>query len=236
MEVRFLSGVHMFPISDTIKSSSFPILTLLLIAANIYVFYLEITSPDLSSFISSYALIPSVVNFSNPSSLFPFLSAMFLHGGFFHIISNMWFLWVFGDNVEDSFGKLNFLVLFIGGGLVGNILQYVLNPDLSIPMLGASGAVSAILGAYYILFPHSRIKSVVPIIFVISIVEIPAVIYLFYWFFVQLFSGISTLGVSSQTGGVAFWAHIGGFVTGVVFAKSLKTDKEKKYIEGEILS
>lgn len=224
----------MFPISDSIKSKSFPIWTLFFIAVNVYVFFKEISFPDPEAFIRAYSLIPSNVNFSNIDSLIPFITAMFLHGGFLHIISNMWFLWIFGDNVESFFGKFFYPFVYIGSGLAGNFLQYFLYPTSTIPMLGASGAVSGILGAYYVLYPHSRIKTILPIFFFITVAEIPAVIYLFYWFFIQLFSGVASVGISTQSG-VAFWAHVGGFVTGFMLAKMFTNEKGKGYIEGEIV-
>lgn len=224
----------MFPISDSAKSSRFPIVTILLIAANIYAFYLELTALDTDAFIFSYALVPANINFTDFSTLVPFVTSMFLHGGFLHILSNMWFLWIFGDNIEGYFGHIKYLLFYLAAGVIGGFAQYILNPVSDIPMLGASGAVSGVLGAYYALFPHSKVKTVLVIFLFISVVEIPAVIYLFYWFFLQLFSGIASLSTASQsTGGVAFWAHIAGFVTGLFSARALRQNSDRRYIEGK---
>lgn len=226
----------MFPLSDSIKSKSFPLVTITFIAINIYVFFKELVSVNPDQFVNTYALIPSSVHLGNPQTLIPFVTAMFLHGGFLHIISNMWFLWIFGDNVESYFGKIWYTALFLGAGLAGNILQFFLSPHSTIPMLGASGAISGVLGAYYILYPHSRIKTLVPIFLFITVIDIPAVIYLFYWFFIQLFSGIASIGsINQNVGGVAFWAHIGGFISGILAAQAAKNESGKGFIEGEIV-
>lgn len=224
----------MFPISDSIKSNKFPLITIALIAINIYIFLQEINASNPEAFISAYALIPSTISLSNPQTLIPFITSTFLHGGFLHIISNMWFLWIFGDDVEAYFGRFKFLLVYLVAGVAGNLLQYFLAPNSSIPLIGASGAISGVLGAYYILFPQSKIKTFLPILFFFTIVDIPAVLYLFYWFFLQLISGILSLPVEAQ-GGVAFWAHIGGFIIGIVFAKNSRSSHDG-YIEGEIVS
>lgn len=226
----------MFPISDSIKSKSFPIVTIVLIAINIYVFFQELAASSMEAFITRYSLIPSHINVMDYSTLITFISSMFLHGGFLHIISNMWFLWIFGDDVEDFFGKIPYLFLYLLSGLAGNILQYSMSMSSSIPMLGASGAISGVLGAYYVLFPHSKIKTFVFIFFFITIMDIPAAFYLFYWFIIQLFSGAASSTVSYQAGGVAFFAHIGGFIAGVLMAKLLQARQPKNYIDAEIVS
>src|SRR3989338_9574217 len=143
----------MFPISDTIKSEKFPFITLFLIATNIYVFFQEITSGNPDAFIVQYSLIPQAVNFFNPLSFLPFVTSIFLHGGFLHIVSNMWFLWIFGDNVEARLGKIKYIILYLAAGTIGNAIQFLLNPSSPNPMLCASGAVSGVLGAYFLLFP-----------------------------------------------------------------------------------
>lgn len=226
----------MFPISDSEKSARFPLITLFLIALNIYVFFQEMSVPNVDAFITEYALIPSQIDFNNVQSLFAFVTSMFLHGGIFHIVSNMWFLYIFGDNVEGRFGRFGFLMLYLFAGVVGNFAQYILNTTSTIPMLGASGAVSGVLGAYYLLFPHSKIKTIVVLFFFLTVVQIPAVIYLLYWFVLQLFQGVSSLStLTTQTGGVAFWAHIGGFLTGMFFGRGFKNSDKKGFIEGEIV-
>ena len=209
----------MFPISDSHPGGRFPFVNILLIAATIFVFIQQFVSLDPDAFIAKYALIPSLIDLSNYSTLVPFVSAIFLHGGFLHIISNMWFLWVFGDNVEGRFGFFLFPIVYFLSGIIGNLVQYLFMPLSSIPMLGASGAVAGILGAYYVLFPHSKIKTLIPFFGFVNIVSIPASFMLGYWFVLQLFSGAVSLPFSGEVGGIAFWAHVGGFVTGVVVAK-----------------
>jgi membrane associated rhomboid family serine protease len=148
----------------------------------------------------------------------------------------MWFLWVFGDNVEAHLGKIKYLALYLITGIAGNLLQYVFVSDSTIPMLGASGAVSGILGSYVIFFPGSRIKSILILFFYITVTEIPAIIYIFYWFAIQVLSGFASLPVAQQTGGVAFWAHVGGFISGLVLARRLnQRDKHSGVIDGELI-
>src|SRR6185437_12433548 len=136
----------MFPLSDGFKSSKFPFMTWLLIAINAAAFIYEIMTPDIDSFINHYALVPSHVDFTNYITLIPFVTAIFLHGGFLHILSNMWFLFIFGDNVEEAFSPGGYLLLFLISGILGNLLQYAIMPHSSIPVLGASGAIAGVLG------------------------------------------------------------------------------------------
>ena len=211
----------MFPLSDTDKAERFPIVTIGIILLNIYVFYLQITSPNPDAFIQTYALIPSTVNFADPTTLLRFVTAMFMHGGFLHIISNMWFLWIFGDNVESYLGRVQYLLFYLFAGLVGNFLQFFLMPTSAIPMLGASGAIAGVLGAYFILFPGHKVKTLLPVLF-IFVVDLPAILVLGYWFVLQVLSGFESLPGAANTGGVAFFAHIGGFVTGMILAKLFK--------------
>jgi membrane associated rhomboid family serine protease len=226
----------MIPISDSVKSKKFPILNLLIIGINIYVFIQMLLSGNIDAFIGNFALIPANIDFSNISTLYPFITHMFLHGGFFHIISNMLFLWVFGDNIEGHYGRLWYLIIYFISGIAGALLQFIFSPHSMIPMLGASGAISGILGAYYISHPHSKIKSLFPIFFFITFIEIPSGLYIIYWFVLQLFSGITSLGsITDQTGGVAVWAHIGGFIAGVLLAKILPEQNNDGIIEGEIV-
>ncbi|MBI4079427.1 MAG: rhomboid family intramembrane serine protease [Candidatus Levybacteria bacterium] len=216
----------MIPISDSIRAHRFPLLNISLIAANIFVFYLQFSAVNPDLFILQYALIPSQINISDFSTFYPFVTAMFLHGGILHIASNMLFLWVFGDNVETHFGWLFFLPVYFISGIVGNAVQYMLNPTSTIPMIGASGAVAGMLGAYYVLFPHARIKTLIPFFGFFSVIEIPAGFMLGYWFVLQILSGAVSLPMmDSQTGGIAFFAHIGGFAAGVLFAQLHPRDK-----------
>jgi len=212
----------MFPISDSIPARRFPFFTLFVILLTAYVFAQELLAPNQITFINVNALIPSKINFSEYITLLPFITAIFLHAGFLHILSNMWFLWVFGDNVEDRLSPIIFLLLYMTAGIAGNLAQYFLMPDSSIPMLGASGAVAGILGCYYILFPHSKIRTLVFIFFFVTIIDISAPVMLGYWFILQLVSVAGSLPASANQGGVAFTAHIAGFIVGLIFGVLFK--------------
>lgn len=216
----------MLPLKDSQSSGKFPFWTIIIILINIYVFYLELAAPNPESFILKYSLTPADVRISNLVSLFPFITSQFLHGGFIHIISNMLFLWVFGNNVEGAFGFFFFPLFYILAGIAAGLTQYSVDPGGSIPMLGASGAVAGILGAYFALFPNNKIKTMVFIFVFITIIDIPAWILLFYWFATQLFSGVATISLSPASGGIAFLPHVGGFLFGwlaATFALSKKS-------------
>lgn len=220
---HYNSKYSMFPLSDSIKAQSFPLVNIAIIAITVYVFVQQLLAPDAEAFIYQYALVPSEVDFANYASLTPFVTSIFLHGGFLHIISNMWFLWVFGDNVEGYLGKFTYPIVYLLSGIVGGLSQYFFSPASNIPMLGASGAVAGALGAYYVLFPHSKIKTLVPFFGFATIFELGAPFMLGYWFILQLFSGAASLPfTTADTGGVAFWAHVGGFLTGVIAANLFK--------------
>lgn len=208
----------MFPLYDSIRASRFPFLNWTLVIITIYVFFLQLSASDIDAFVFQYGLVPSQVDFSHTTTLLPFVTAIFLHGGLLHIISNMWFLVVFGDNVNDALSPFGFLLLYFGAGVIGNLVQYVFAPSSNIPMIGASGAVAGILGCYSVLFPHSKIKTLIFILFFVSIVDVAAPLLLGYWFILQLISGAASIPtLSAETGGVAFLAHIGGFVVGLLF-------------------
>jgi membrane associated rhomboid family serine protease len=140
---------------------------------------------------------------------------MFLHGGWFHIINNMWILLIFGDNVEAGMGKIRYLIFYLLSGVAAGLLQTYILPASTVPMIGASGAVAGVLGAYLVLFPHSRIASLVPILFIFTIIEIPAMLFLIFWFISQLYSGLGAIQGGGESG-IAWWAHIGGFAFGVI--------------------
>ena len=212
----------MIPISDSISTHRLPILNILLIAANIFVFIQQIITPNPDAFIYEYALVPANVDFSDFQTLLPFVTSMFLHGGLLHIGSNMLFLWVFGDNVEAHFGWLFFLPVYLTSGIIGGLAPYMFMPNSQIPMLGASGAVAGMLGAYFVLFPHAKVKTLVPFFGFASIVSIPATFMLGYWFVLQLISGAVSLPFSGEAGGVAFFAHIGGFLAGFLIARAFR--------------
>ncbi len=207
----------MFPLYDTVRSRRFPFINWMLILLNGLIFYYEITLGEdrLNRFILNWGLIPAQLTSNYAESWLTVFTSMFLHGGWLHILGNMWTLFIFGDNIEDRMGHGNYLVFYLLSGAAAAILQSVLMPASQVPMIGASGAIAGVLGAYLILYPRARIASLVPILFIFTLVEIPAVIYLGIWFVLQLFSGWSALQ-GAASGGIAWWAHIGGFVFGVI--------------------
>lgn len=222
----------MLPLRDSTRSHSFPYVTVILIIINIYIYFQQAISSqgELVLFISEYALIPSrfveqLQDFS-PLSLFhlPLITSFFLHGGWFHLLFNMLYLWIFGDNIEDRLGHFRFLLFYLLAGIAGNLGHVLINPSSPIPLVGASGAIAGVLGAYVITFPRSRITSLIFIFFIIMIREIPAIYFLLFWFFMQLLNGVTSLGIMGNS--VAWWAHIGGFLAGMVLMILLrkKTD------------
>ena len=212
----------MFPIKDDIPSYSRPIVNYTLIAINVMVFFYELSQPNLTYFIYRHAFIPAIL-FEQHRFFDSFLRAfnsMFIHGGFMHIFGNMWFLWIFGDNVEDRMGHVNYLIFYLVGGLVSMVTQGLVTPTSPIPLIGASGAISAVMGAYLIFFPHARILSLVPIFFFLTFLKIPAWFFIVFWFFFQYLNGLFWMA-SSSIGGIAWFAHIGGFLYGVILGKTL---------------
>jgi len=208
----------MFPLYDTARSHKFPVINLMLIGINALAFFREIGMgpTELQNFIFANGLIPTQF-LGNPSAEWmTILSSMFLHGGWFHIISNMWVLFIFGDNIEARMGGFRYLFFYLLSGAAAGLLQTYVLPSSQVPMIGASGAVAGVLGAYLILFPNSRVASLVPIFFIFTLVEIPAFIFLVFWFVSQLYSGL--FAIQGDTSGIAWWAHIGGFLFGVIIA------------------
>jgi membrane associated rhomboid family serine protease len=207
----------MIPLYDTVRSRRFPFINILLIIANVLVFLYEtqMGSSALNKFIFTWGLIPHHF-WSDPSTAWvTIFTAMFLHGGWFHIISNMWFLFIFGDNVEERMGSLRYLIFYFLSGAAAGLLQAYVLPVSTEPMIGASGAIAGVLGAYLILYPRSKIASLVPILFIFTIIEIPAFLFLLFWFGMQIYSGLFAIPGGGGSG-IAWWAHIGGFLFGVV--------------------
>lgn len=221
----------MIPIGDDNRSYTFPILTITLIAANFFVFFKELTLLDPESLITTYALIPRLITFADYNTWLPFVSYMFLHGGFMHIISNMLFLWIFGDNVEDIYGKVRFIVIYFLSGFAAALVQYLFNPLSPVPILGASGAVASVLAAYLVRFPTARVRTIVPLFPLFIPLHVPAFLLIGIWFFTQVFNGLSIIGIDTLQGGVAWWAHIGGFLTGMSLAYILPHDRTKVILQ-----
>ncbi len=212
----------MLPLKDTIRSRSFPVVNLLLIGANLLVFLYELslTPSGLDRLIANYGLIPARIHWNQFGTLYPLVTNMFLHAGWLHILGNMWFLFIFGDNVEDRMGPMRYLLFYFLGGIAASTMQVVVDPSSQIPAIGASGAIAAVLGAYFVYFPRARVITLVFIFILPWIIEIPALIYLGIWFALQFFPGVLSLATSAGTaaGGVAWWAHIGGFLFGLILA------------------
>jgi len=214
----------MIPIRDAIRSKTFPIVNLLIIVLNILSFLWQLSlGPQLKEAFLLYGIVP--IRYSDPGlseqfSAFqqwlPFLTSMFLHGGFLHILGNMWFLYIFGDNIEDRLGHIRYFIFYLLCGIAAGVIHLYTNWDSRIPTIGASGAISGIMGAYLLLYPRAKILTLIPIFFFIQFVEIPAFIFLGYWLLIQLFSAGLT---PRNVGGIAFWAHIGGFIAGLIFVK-----------------
>jgi membrane associated rhomboid family serine protease len=216
----------MIPLKDSTPRSTAPVVTAALIVINTLAFLYELTLPERleQAFFMSYAMVPARLTHLLTAhapldvTLLPFLTSMFLHGGWLHLIGNMWFLWVFGDNVEDRLGHFSYLVFYLVCGIGAGLAHVVMNLGSRVPSLGASGAISGVLGAYIMLYPGARVLTLMPLIIFWFTVEIPAFIVLGWWFLIQFLSGISSVGARSS-GGTAWWAHIGGFLLGVGLVK-----------------
>ena len=216
----------MLPVRDTIPSRHPPVAVWMLILANAFVFLLELSMPEpaLREFFYWFGIVPA--RYTHPAwaqvfglpadDYWPFLTSMFLHGGWTHIIGNMWTLWIFGDNVEDRMGPVRFVIFYLACGVLAGMVHTWVNPASTIPTVGASGAIAGVMGAYFFMFPRSRVIVFFPLFFLPLFFEVPAVTYLGFWALSQFFSGTLALAGPQNVGGVAWWAHVGGFVAGVV--------------------
>jgi len=225
----------MIPLRDTIRSRTFPILTYFLIGLNVFVFLVENSLPvhKLDSLVVMYGIVPARVIHSPFTGFYTLFTSMFLHGGWTHLIGNMWALYLFGDNVEDVMGHLRFLIFYILAGVVAGLVHILFNPLSTVPTIGASGAIAGVMGAYFILFPRSTIITLVPLFFLPLFIEIPAVVFIGFWFLSQFFNGTLSLVTPGVLGGVAWWAHVGGFAFGLLFHK-LFTGRKRKIYPDEI--
>lgn len=208
----------MFPLRDSHGPGIFPFVTYAIIALSCFVFYLQLAATDTQAFTETWALVASRVNFADINSLIPFITSIFLHGGFLHIASNMWFLHIYGDNVEADLGSFWYLLFYLAGGAFAAFVQYLFMIGSDIPSLGASGSIAAVMGYYVVRFPFHTITSLVFLGPVATTARIPAPFVLILWFITQLLSGTASIADTAQSGGVAWWAHIGGFAFGVVVA------------------
>lgn len=228
----------MIPLRDTVPSRTYPIVTVSLIVANLLIFFYELSlGARLNELVAEYGLIPLRFFVGGGedggllSRFYPFFSSMFLHGGWFHVGGNMLYLWIFGDNVEDRLGHLRYVVFYLLCGILAGLAQTVLYPRSMVPTIGASGAIAGVLGAYFLLYPTARVVTLVPIFFFLQVVEIPAFAFLFFWIFIQFLNGTATVTASAAEagGGVAWWAHIGGFVAGMLLVHLFKKSRKAHY-------
>jgi membrane associated rhomboid family serine protease len=214
----------MLPLRDVIPSRTTPYVTITIIVLNALAWFVEISMPreDLSVFLQVYGVVPAAFV---PSTL---LTSMFLHGSWSHVIGNMWYLWIFGDNVEDTLGHGRFVAFYLLCGIVAAFGQIVLAPASRLPMIGASGAIAGVMGAYFVLYPRSRVLTLIPLIIFWEIVELPAILLLGFWFLMQLFSaGAIAVTASTGGGGVAFMAHVAGFVAGLIAVFALRRPRRR---------
>jgi len=226
----------LIPLRDNIPSRTVPFVTYVLIGANVLAFLFELSlGPHLQQFIHIFGVVPvkvTTIISEAPHLLhyavFPFFTSIFLHGGWMHLLGNMLYLYIFGDNVESALGHFRFLVFYLGCGVAASFAHILFNFGSDIPTVGASGAIAGILGAYFLLFPRAKVVTLLPIFFFIQIVEVPALLFLGLWFLIQFLSGSITLGNSAAAAGVAWWAHIGGFAVGAGYTLfKLRTIRER---------
>jgi len=201
------------PLRDVIPSRTTPYITITIIALNGLAWLFELSLPHdvLNEFLAAFGVVPAY--FSTPT----LVTSMFLHGSWSHVLGNMWYLWIFGDNVEDRMGHFRFLIFYLLCGIAAAFGQIFIDPTSTLPTIGASGAIAGVMGAYFVLYPQSRVLTLIPLIVFWEIVELPAIFLLGFWFLMQLFSaGAIAATANSQSGGVAFMAHVAGFITGLV--------------------
>ncbi|MGQ9484600.1 MAG: rhomboid family intramembrane serine protease [Desulfosoma sp.] len=218
----------MIPLRDANPSREFPAVTYGIIGLCVLAFFYELAlGPGLRLWVYQYGIVPIRYTHSEVASRFsvleqaiPFVTTMFLHGGWIHFIGNMWVLHIFGDNVESALGRGRFLAFYLLCGFAASVLHIVTNPASRVPTIGASGAIAGVMGAYFLLYPRARVLTLVPIFFYFSIIDLPAYVFLGLWFVMQFFSGtFALMGGGTQVGGVAWWAHIGGFLAGMVLLR-----------------
>ncbi len=225
----------MIPLRDINPRHSFPFITVGLIVINVLVFLFQLSLGPRAGeqLVFLFGMIPARLQVALgggdvpiTAAALPLLTSIFLHGGFLHVLGNMWFLWVFGDNVEDRMGHFRFLTFYLLTGIGAGLIHTLFNWDSTIPAVGASGAISGVMGAYIALFPHSRVVTLVPLLIFFFVARIPAIVMIGYWFLLQFLSGVASIGVSATTardvGGVAWWAHIGGFLLGLLLVRMFR--------------
>src|SRR4051812_2165675 len=232
----------MIPIRDDIPSSRFPAVTLGIIALNFVFFLRELkVGPHLEELMLSFAIIPArytvpdvAALYTLPQQIFAFFSSMFLHGGWLHLLGNMWTLWIFGDNVEDRLGRTRYLLLYLAGGVAASLLHVITNAQSAMPTIGASGAIAAVMGAYFRFYPHARVETIIPPFFFGPVLVLPAVLFLGWWFLLQFFSAAASLrGHGEGFSGIAWWAHVGGFLFGFIMCLFARRTPVARYAYDE---
>jgi membrane associated rhomboid family serine protease len=225
----------MFPLRDENPSLTVPVVTRGLIVVNTLVFFYELTlGSGLNAFVARFALVPRSfeVALRGPEPLsaaaIPLFTSLFLHGGWTHLIGNMWYLWIFGDNIEDRMGHVRFALFYVAGGVFAGLIHVLTNSGSMLPTVGASGAIAAVLGAYAAAYPRTRVITLLPLFPIFPVVPIPALFVLGFWFLMQFASGTLALG-RSMAGGVAWWAHIGGFTFGYLIMLIVGAASRKRW-------
>ena len=209
-------ALNMIPLRDSMRPLRYPYVNILLIFINIalFIYQLSLGSEELAELFLRFGVIPHNFLALQGYSISPLFTSIFLHGGWFHLLGNMLYLWVFGDNVEDLMGHRSYLLFYLLAGMAANLTHIAANPQSAVPTIGASGAIAGVLGAYFILFPRARVLTLIPIGFFLTTARLPAILFLFLWFFLQLFNALFAAAAAAQM--VAWWAHIGGFLAGIL--------------------
>ncbi|MGQ9631785.1 MAG: rhomboid family intramembrane serine protease [bacterium] len=228
----------MIPLKDNIPSRTYPVVTIGLIVVNSLAWFYELSlGPYLNKFLAVWGMVPAkyfylgrVESAAFSDRYLPILTSMFLHGGWLHVIGNMFYLWIFGDNVEDRMGHVKFFVFYLLCGVASSFAHIYTNASSPVPTIGASGAVAGVMGAYFLLYPRARVITLVPVFFFIQFVEVPAIFFLGFWVLMQFLNGLISLPMRSGAyGGIAWWAHVGGFAAGMALAPILK--RRRRYID-----
>lgn len=208
----------MFPVSDVIPSRTTPVVTigLIMLTALAFLYELQLDRPELQTLVGTYGVTPAHLVWPT------LMTSLFLHAGWIHVGGNMLYLWIFGDNVEDALGRVRYLIFYLVCGTAAAAGQIAVHPTAMTPLIGASGAVSGVMGAYLVLYPRSRVLTAIFVIFFLDLIEVPAVVFLGIWFVLQLFSGVGSIGAETLDGAIAFWAHVGGFVTGALWGTCIR--------------
>lgn len=229
----------MLPLRDTVRARDPSVVNWLLIAANVLVFLFEasLSTRQLNLLTRAFGLVPArLLADPGPAQVWTVFTSMFLHGGWWHLISNMWVLYIFGDNVEDRMGHLRYLLFYLLGGIGAAAAHVLVSPGSTVPTIGASGAISAVMGAYIVLFPGAHVLTLVPGFLMPWFIEVPALIFIGFWFISQLFNGLFALSIGGAVhtyGGVAWWAHVGGFVAGLLLVRLFQRRRYRYFYADE---